>query len=228
MYVPNYIPDPIEISGNVTQQPYMVRLDFIKRVASFHCLSLLVVLGFSYSPIALPAKYSWVPLAGLILALAMVRILLRRTPKEALVSTILLPVLLVSVGLALNPLQHAGWPIWLASFGPYFALIYAMLCGRDFSFLGQYFLSLIASSTLIAALSVGAAISREDSQFGLIANAAYLTYWVYDLASLLARRRLGEELAAVVDLYRDVLNIFGYVFRCIGHWRKHRIWVLPK
>jgi hypothetical protein len=50
---------------------------------------------------------------------------------------------------------------------------------------------------------------------------------VYDNASLLARRRLGEELGAVVDLYRDVLNVFGWVVRVLAHWRKHRIWNIP-
>lgn len=228
MYVPNYIPDPIEIPGNVTQEPYLVRLQFVKRVAAMHCASLVLVMAIAYNSIALPAKYSWWPLATLILGLAVVRIMLRRGPREATVSTWLLAPLLLAVGLALNPVQAQGYPLWMAVIGPACALIYAVLCGRDFSFLGQYLLSLIASSTLIAALSVGAAVSVADARFGLILNAAYLTYWVYDLASLLARRRLREELAAVVDLYRDVLNIFGYVARCIGHWRKHRIWVLPR
>ena len=55
-------------------------------------------------------------------------------------------------------------------------------------------------------------------------NAIYLTFYVYDLASLLARRRIGEEWAAVVDLYRDVLNVFGWIVRVFAHWRKHKIW----
>ena len=54
----------------------------------------------------------------------------------------------------------------------------------------------------------------------------FVIYWVYDLASLLARRRQGEELAAVVDLYRDVFNFFGYAVRMIKHWQKHKIWTV--
>ena len=228
MYVPNYVPDPIEIPRNVTEQPYLVRVAYIKRVAVMHFVSLLIVGLIAYGPISLPSQYSWWPLAVLILGLAVVRVALRRGPREAKVSTFLLAPLLVAVGFALQPVHANGWPLWTVILGPGFALIYAMLCGRDFSFMGQYLLSLIASSTVIAALWVAAPTTLNDARFALIANACYLTYWSYDLASLLARRRTGEELAAVVDLYRDVLNIFGYIARCIGHWRKHRIWVLPR
>lgn len=228
MYVPNYIPDPIEIPGNVTEEPYPVRLTYIKRVAALHVASLLIVIGIAHSPISLPVRISWWPLAVMIMGLAAVRITLRRTPLEANVSTWLLIPLLISVGQALNPLQAAGWPLWTIVTGPVCALIYGIVCGRDFSFVGQYFLSLIASSTFIAIASSSWPYSVPLPGQALLANAAYLTYWVYDLASLLARRRLGEELAAVVDLYRDVLNFLGYIARCIGHWRKHRIWVLPR
>ncbi len=228
MYVPNYIPDPIEIPRNVTQEPYLARVAFIKRVASLHFATLVIVLAIAYSPIGLPTAMAWWPLAVMILGLAVIRVALRRGAKEAKVSSILLIPLLIVVGLALNPVVLSGRPLWTLILGPGFALVYCILCGRDFSFVGQYLLSLIASSTTIAALAVMAPSSIDNARFGLIVNAAYLTYWVYDLASLLARRRLGEEFAAVVDLYRDVLNIFGYIARCIGHWRKHRIWVLPR
>lgn len=228
MYVPNYVPDPIEIPGNVTEEPYRVRVAYVKRVASLHFVSLLIVLGIAYNPPLLPDHLSWWPLAVLILTLAVLRVALRRGPREAGVSTFLLLPLLLAVGIALQPIQNHGFPLWTILLGPGFGLIYAMLCGRDFSFLGQYLLSLIASNTAIAALWVGAPGTVEGARYALLANSAYLSYWVYDLASLLARRRTGEELAAVVDLYRDILNFFGYIARCIGHWRKHRIWVLPR
>lgn len=228
MYVPNYVPDPIEIPGNITQEPYRARVTFIKRVAVMHFVTLIIVGAIAYSPISLPIQSAWWPLAVMILGLAVIRVALRRGPREAGVSSWLLVPLLFAVGLALNPIQAAGLPLWTAILGPGCALIYCMLCGRDFSFMGQYLLSLIASSTAIAALAVAAPSPLENARYALVVNAIYLTYWVYDLASLLARRRLGEEIAAVVDLYRDVLNIFGYIARCIGHWRKHRIWVLPR
>jgi FtsH-binding integral membrane protein len=164
----------------------------------------------------------------MVIGLAIVRVLLRRTPQEASVSTFLLFPLLASLGLALRPLVQADWPLWSLLLGPFCAVLYAAFCGRDFSFMGQYLLAIIASSTAIAAIWAVEPTAIRFPISVLAANVLYLTYWVYDLASLLARRRRGEELAAVVDLYRDVLNIFGYVARCIGHWKKHRIWVLPR
>lgn len=228
MYVPNYIPDPIEIPGNVTQEPYLFRLGYIRRVSLLHMISLLAVAAVAYSPIELPGFATWWPLAVIVCGLAIVRVLLRRTPQEASVSVLLLLPLLASVGLALRPLVLADWPLWSLLLGPFCAVLYAGFCGRDFSFMGQYLLSMIASSTAIAAFWAAEPSSIAFPISVLAINILYLTYWVYDLASLLARRRRGEELAAVVDLYRDVLNIFGYVVRCVGHWKKHRIWVIPR
>jgi len=228
MYVPNYVPDPIEIPGNVTEEDYETRLAFVKRVAVLHFASLLVVGAVAYGPYAPPQDASWWLLGITLVALAIIRVSLRKGRTEAKVSSLLLAPLLVVVGFVLHHAQTDGRPIWTMSIGPGCALIYALLCGRDYSFVGQYLLSLIASSTAIAALAVAAPASVSDARFALIANGVYLSYYVYDLASLLARRRLREELAAVVDLYRDVLNIFGYIVRCIGHWRKHRIWLNPR
>lgn len=228
MYVPNYVPDPIEIPGNVTEEPYHARLGFVKRVSLLHFASLLVVGAVAYLPYAPPRAVSLWMLGVFLIGLAITRVALRKRRTEARVSGMLLPPLLVLVGFALHHLQLAGHPIWTVIIGPGCAIIYATLCGRDYSFVGQYLLSLIASSTAIAALAVAAPSTLADARFALIANGVYLSYYVYDLASLLARRRLREEFAAVVDLYRDVLNIFGYIVRCIGHWRKHRIWVIPR
>jgi len=228
MYVPNYVPDPIEIPGNVTEEPYRARLGFVKRVSLLHFLSLLVVGTIAYAPYAPERRVAFWSLGVFLVALAVIRVALRKGRTEARVSGILLLPLLTVVGFALNHVRQDGWPIWTVIIGPGCAIIYATLCGRDYSFVGQYLLSLIASSTAIAALAVAAPSTLADARFALIANGLYLSYYVYDLASLLARRRLREEFAAVVDLYRDVLNIFGYIVRCIGHWRKHRIWVIPR
>ncbi|MER3496739.1 MAG: hypothetical protein C4321_05655, partial [Chloroflexota bacterium] len=65
---------------------------------------------------------------------------------------------------------------------------YLALCGRDLSFLGMGLSAL--------ALSSAALLVWGTTPLGLAINAAVLCYWVYDLASLLSRRRIGEEWAA--------------------------------
>jgi hypothetical protein len=228
MYVPNYIPDPIEIPGNVSEELYASRLTFIRSVQILHFGSFLVIGLVSCIPWKPPFQATLLGFGIILGSLVVVRVAFRKARTEAVFSTSLLLPLLVSLGFLVQHFQARGYPIWAVVFGPGFALIYALLCGRDHSFVGQFMLSLIASSTAIAALSVAAPTTLLDARFALIANAIYLGYFVYDLASLLARRRSHEKLAAVVDLYRDVLNIFGYLVRCVRHWRKHRIFVIPR
>jgi hypothetical protein len=106
-------------------------------------------------------------------------------------------------------------------------LIYALACGRDFSFVGCFFTSWIISTVGIFGIFTGLKLSSEVVTKAMIVNFVYLAYSTYDLASLLARRRKGEALAAVVDLYRDVFNFIGYFWRCLHHWKKHKIWAIP-
>ena len=60
-------------------------------------------------------------------------------------------------------------------------------------------------------------------QLAFVWTAAYLFYYVYDLASILKRRRPNEILMAALDLHRDFLNFFSYSIRVIRHWYKFRI-----
>jgi FtsH-binding integral membrane protein len=225
MYVPNYIPPPIEVPGNVAEAPYRVRLGFVRRVAVLQFLGLLIIGAASRMDLpAVPLEASLAELAVLLLLLCLVRIGTRATRYDLIVSASLLPILLLSISLIVRVLDRSGWPVWGVSVGSGCSVIYAFSCRRDFSFVGQFVLSLIASSVLLAVAAIVLGIEPGEAGFLLGVNAAYLFYLVYDSASLLARRRLGEEVAAVVDLYRDVFNVFGYLVRVARHWRKHRIW----
>jgi hypothetical protein len=225
MYVPNYIPEPLEVPGNITEELYPVRLVFIRRVAILHLGSLGVIalltrlrfpqMGLTYAVIAL---------ACCLTGLDLLRIALRGKPSEAKISTLCLPTVLVLVAWGLREVSLSGWPVYPPVIGTACVAVLTVASGRDFSFVGCCLLSLIGSSAAVAALANSSNFDRIHAAFALGTNACYVFYLVYDMASLLARRRRGEELAAVVDLYRDVFNFFGYAIRMVKHWRKHRIW----
>ncbi len=225
MYVPNYIPEPVEISDNVTLRPYRERVVFIRRVLVFHFASLgiLAMLAALHGPHPglIPASI----LVGVcLLVLSLVRIETRGTRADILLSTSLLPVLLVGLSFLVRVGMEAGVPLWALPIGAACALTYALCCGRDYSFVGQWFLGIIVSNVAIAVVASLLQLPSGEAWLAVLLNSGYFTYLVYDSASLMARRRTGEEIAAVVDLYRDILNFFGYAIRCVRHWRRHRIW----
>lgn len=225
MVVPNYIPDPIEIPNNVTEQPYLVRLAFIRKVLTFHLGTVLLT---SLGAWAIHPPFRLLPTSlGLLLYLVLlcvVRIAYRGSRTEVAASSILLVPLLLLVAASGRLAFDSGIPVWAVLPGIGSAYVYALLCGRDFSFIGQMVLSWLASAVLVAIISIANGHEGALALEAQVINAAYLGYYVYDSASLLSRRRVDEALAAVVDLYRDVLNIFGYVPRVVQHWHKHRIW----
>jgi hypothetical protein len=228
MYVPNYMPESIEVPGNVTTERYSTRLVFIRRVIWMHLVSLMLVAGAMSLPMPHQGISStgWT-LVGFLVILDIVRIRTRGRREEPWLSCAFFAPVIVLLAALLREMQAIDLPVWAFFIGPPSAALYSALCGRDFSFVGCFFLSLIGSSLIVAVASVSLHLSGSMATWALSANALYLFYWVYDLAALLARRRFGEEPAAVVDLYRDVFNIFGYIPRVIAHWKKHHIWVTP-
>ncbi len=228
MIVPNFIPDPLEVPGNVTEQPYLLRVKFIRSVTWLYLCSLGVIAGLMLLPLPrLGVLISGGVLLATLVFLEIWRIIARGKPLEGKVSAGLLPLVLGCVPFVLNEVADAGWPVWQGLAAPLCVALYTALCGRDYSFLGNFFLSLIGSAVAIAAVGVSLQLTTRQAAFAQITNLVLLSYLLYDLASLLSRRRLPEKLAAVTDLYRDVLNFFGYFIRMVRHWQRHRIWSLP-
>ncbi|RYG24602.1 hypothetical protein EON82_10125 [bacterium] len=225
MYVPNYVPEPLEVPANVTLDPYPVRLAFIRKVTLLHSASLCLVAGLAWLPFPpVPLLAALVLLGVMLLLLDGIRVMFRGKAMEPQLSVGAGMVLAGVVALTVRMAVLQGIPVWAVLVGPAFALAYTLLCGRDYSFVGCGLLSLIGSSVVLAGMIVETGMGVRVAAWALGLNTAYLVYFVYDLASLMSRRRRGEELAAVVDLYRDVFNIFGYIPRVISHWSRHRIW----
>lgn len=223
MIVPPYVPDAIEVDGNVASQRYTVRLVFMRKVVSIHFLSVLLIAGLAVSPMpALPLAGSIALLFVALLILSITRQITRPRPVDQLYSVVLSPILVISMAMVVKDLAAQSVPVWSPAIGIFCAVIYMFASGRDFSFVWLYILSVLASSGAIVALHQ--AVEPFPLAQALLINASYLLYFVYDLACLQSRRRPGEVLGAVIDLYRDVLNVFTYSIRVVKHWRRHRIW----
>ena len=225
MIVPNYVPEPLEVGESIAEEPYMLRVAFIRRVTLYHLAGLFVVTGLGDLP--WPRVGLYIPLgllAALLIGLDVWRILRRGQPNESTVSSMFLPLIGVLAGWTLHEMIWLGWPCFAPLIGVGCAALFTLIAGRDFSFVGAMLVCQILSSVVLAAWSVHFNLDPRYAATALAANAIYLFYFEYDLASLLARRRRGEELGAVVDLYRDIFNIFGYILRVWRHWRKHKIW----
>lgn len=228
MIVPNYVPEAIEIPGNVTEQPYRERLIFIRRVSILHLASVAFVGGVVAAQThPLPIKQTVIPYAVFILGLSLLRIRCRGDKLETQLSSYALPILLLLAGMVAASLIRWNFPVWSAGVGVACGVLYTLSCGRDFSFVGQFFLGLIASTLIISVTVLCFGLPPRTAALALGWNLVSLFYYCYDLASLLSRRRIGEEIAGVVDLYRDVLNVFGWVIRVAQHWHRHSIFTIP-
>lgn len=223
MNIPPYFPEAIEIPGNVSEERYAVRLRFIRQVIALHFGTVLAVFAVAFLrplPIHPTAAAMWL-VASLLAMSAIRQFHLARPEWDARLSSLLLPVVLSLCGVALGGLAGAGWP-WEGVAGAALGWVaYACLCGRDFSFLGLGFVASIGA--LIGAV-VGWTLERygiagilRGSLFGL----AVAFYFVYDLSAMLTRRRKQDVVAAVADLYRDVLNVLSYSVRVYRHWKKY-------
>lgn len=224
MYVPNYVPEPLEVPGNITLEKYRYRVNFIRKVVLWHAVSVAVLTVWTVlAPKTGSAAFWGICLVGAILAADFARIALRGGDSEWWVSAGFLLPILTFFGLLLNHWIEGGFPAWASVIGCVCLTIYTLVAGRDFSFPGAFALSWPVSSLIVFLVARAMELPTSGIVGALVLNSVTLGYLIFDLASLLPRRRRNEVAGAVADLYRDVFNIFGYVPRVITHWRKHRI-----
>lgn len=224
MFVSSYAPPPIEIPDNVAEEKYATRLAFVRRVLNGYAGSIAVSVGVSRIPIEIPMSSACASVLGILLGMSLVRRLAKGRRMEVVVSAGMLLPLLFAIGMLLRSLDSIGWPIWALPLCVAFVWLYGTLCGRDLSFIAMFALPSVAILTIwIVADGIGA-VGGAMRIAGPLASIGYVFYLVYDLSALLTRRRLGEELGAVADLYRDLLNFLTYWSRVRSHWRRHPIW----
>lgn len=229
MNVPPYMPEPIEIPGNVSEEHRSVCLAFVRKTALYYTLSVVLISAVGCYPRQhYPLEISISIFVGMLLLLSLIRGVEKGRPLDVWLSVLCLPFLIVSVGDMARAMWAAGWPIWALPIGIAYCLAYTYLSGRDHSFVGEYCIVLAASSVTIAFVAPQLHPDNPNIWLAILGNAVFLFYYVYDSAALLTRRRKGEELAAVADLYRDLLNCLTYSVRVYLHWRKYNIWSWPK
>ncbi len=224
MYVPNYIPEPEQVPGNLTTVLYAQRLQFIRQTLRRFVGAVAMIVGVGMLvPRTGDTLRLTIELLVCLLLVSSIRTFSRGTPAEPKVTAYTLPIVIGFFAVASRAWTTAGFPTWSVLVGIACFGIYASLCGRDFSFVGGYVLSLIFSSVLISFIMVEEGMTGPRSAQALLWNAGGLFYLVYDLAALLSRRRPNESWAASVDLFRDVFNFLGYFPRVMIHWNRHRI-----
>ena len=221
MHIQPYFPEPIEVRGNVANERYAVRLSFIRAVLAGHALSVaaIVAVAIAYVPVLNATALSLFLFADL-LALTLVRRFFPGKSLEGALSFLILLPTLFAVGCLVRIAHEGGAPVWLVFLSYLVASVYGALCGRDYSFVGQFVITVMALTTVtVVSVLIGALVWQEALLWWSVST-AFVFYFVYDLAALLRRRRLGEEPAAVADLYRDLLNFTTYSVRVFLHWRR--------
>ena len=229
MIIPNYVPGPLEVDGNVGAARYRDRLRFLRTVVHGNTVFTALILAASYLPWpdmgVRTSVFFWL---AVVIGLDLFRIFKREQSIEAKVSAWMLPLLGLSLSWVLHEIIARGGFVWPLFVAIAFQSGYALVCGRDFSFVGFFFLPWIASLFALGLFGVAGKVSSEGMSLSIWACSGWLFYTAYDLSMIMRRRRLGEELAAILDIHRDFLNVFGYIPRVIAHWKKHHIWVEVK
>lgn len=225
MNTPPFVPPQIEIPGNVAEERYAVRVGFLKRVVGLHSAFCALILAVARIPWPGPNLALAVLMTlGSLLGLSLVRGMAKGWRHEQLLSAACVPPLVLGLALLVREATTVGWPLWVFAIPPLATALYTFLCGDDISFTGMFVitaLGAIAGAGLAWGFGYLSATRFWEASLGF---SAYLLYYVYDLAALQTRRRLGEELGAVLDLFRDLLNFTTYPIRVVNHWRRHRIW----
>lgn len=223
-----YFPEPEVVSENVALLGYDVRLGFIRRVADLHLISMLLVAStwWMFSTTIPSWKqdlgHAFLAWSGAVLVANLLR-RIRPGGQPDQLSLWVFPFILGTTARLLLALSERGIHGEFIPIAALCAWIYRVLCGRDFSFLGLFTMSSMATILVLAACRGALHWTSQEFLTAAAFSVGYLAYYTYDLAALLQRRRVHEPLLALVDLYRDIFNFISYSFKVLHHWRHFRI-----
>jgi len=221
--VPPIFPEQIVIPGNVADARYGVRLGFIRRVVYLHLLAVGLTAFSSLLWIEPPFARWWVLWLSSLVMLSALRSFTTPKPLAIIGHLAMLVVACFATGQFARELRYDGFATVLIVVAALAATLYATLCGRDFSFVGQFALSWLITIVASISLNFSSSFTGREIIAGLLLATAWLFYFVYDLAALLTRRRSGDEVFALTDLVRDLLNFVTYPWRVAMHWRAIRV-----
>ncbi|HXH61638.1 MAG TPA: hypothetical protein VNI20_09815 [Fimbriimonadaceae bacterium] len=216
-------PEPIQVAGNVAGGRYGEIVLFIRKTMLGHCASVgLVCLSAVLFGEPQPIKILAIIFVASLLALTAARRFLKGGTPGNFASILLLAPTIWSLGGLVRYGWDAGLPVWILASGYLCALIYGLVSGKDFSFVGQFVITTVVMAIILPSTVLLGAVRASDALLWGCVTLAYVFFFVYDLAALLSRRRPGEAVAAVADLYRDLLNFVTYSVRIALHWRRFR------
>ena len=224
MYVPPYFPEPVVVRDAAADAPYDVRRKFIQRVIVGHAATVGVAtaIGF-FAHFTIDFRISSFALLVMLLIHCLARKLANSTYPEKLIQIVLLPFVLVACGVVGSGPSQRDWPVWVFPVAVTGGTVYAMLAGRDFSFLGHFGASIGSIFLILFAKPWLPAFVPGTYPQAIIVGGIASFYVSYDLAMILRRRKANEAVSGICDLYGDVLNITTYAPRVIAHWKKFNI-----
>lgn len=226
MAVQPYFPEPISVPGSVAEAEYRLRVGFIKQIMVWHGVGwLLIAIAALYAPRFWDPVPAVITLCAGAVSLTLVRRIFGSSLWQRLLDFVFIwPTLWAASGIVQN-LAASRLPLWIFAVMLGMLLLYAAVCGRDYSFPAQF---VFASLAAIAAGFYRGYILPDERAFtwGAVALAIlYAFYVVYDTAAVMRRRRANEAWSGAVDLYRDMLNVTTYSIRIVQHWRRFKPFV---
>ncbi len=227
-----YFPEPIKVPNNVADGDYSSGVRFVRLIGLAHLVTLLGIAGLTALWVRIGAPdylelgsldVHWLTVAAFLALLAWSR----RAPLALQAIVFVLFAVTFSAAFALwVPFLIQEFPdlcggfLWALGSAWLGVALYNLLAGRDYSLVGEFVLAWLFTGISLIGFVLHGDIGGSQAFAIFVIVSGMLFYWVYDLAMILRRRTAKEPLAAVFDMYRDILNFVGYPVRVMRMQRR--------